>query len=262
MIRVSKPPAPRGLARGKALTRAYCKAYEAHRLDYERGRRKFNFARNVYSDPTVRAVLVQAQNRKCCFCEGRFDEHAPGDVEHYRPKGAVRQDAASTALKPGYFWLAYSWENLYWCCQICNRSNKRDFFPLKDPAKRARSNTDDLTAEEPLLLDPGGMANPCGHIGFRREIAVGLTEIGRCTIEFIGLNRPQLEEKRRERIDQLANLSRTVEISKRIPDLEFAALAQQAARALQVAILPDAEFSAMAREFIERPGQLGDPRIG
>ena len=148
----------------------------------------------------VRETLKKAQNGKCCFCEGKFAAFAAADVEHYRPKGAVRQKEKSKAVLPGYFWLAYSWENLYWCCQVCNRSNKRDFFPLKDPAKRARSHADNLAEEEPLILDPGGLDDPSEHIGFHQELAVGLTEVGTNTIQLIGLNRAALVEERLTRL--------------------------------------------------------------
>ena len=252
MIRVSKPRAPRRLARGEALTRKDCEAYEARRGDYERGTSRFWFRRNIYGHNTVREALKDAHNGKCCFCEGKkFRAFSPADVEHYRPKGSIRQKEQSKAALPGYFWLAYSWDNLYWCCQTCNRSNKRDFFPLKNPAKRARSTVDNLAEEKPLILDPGGLDDPRDHIGFHREIAVALTEAGRTTIQFVGLNRSELEEDRRAWIEQLYSLSKLVEISKRTSDPELAALARDASRTLEAAVSPKAEFSAMATKFIE-----------
>ena len=247
-----KPPAPQRLTRGTVRTAKDCQAYAAHRADYEVAARRFLFDRNIYGHRTVKDALENAQNGKCCFCEGQPKAYAAADVEHYRPKGAVRQDQGSPSLKPGYFWLAYTWGNLYWCCQACNRGHKRDFFPLKDPCKRARSHSDDLTKEEPLILDPGGAEDPREHIRFHREIAVGLTEIGKTTIRSIGLNRVDLEETRRKRMAHLDALSRTVAISKRILDPELAASADDASRELSAAVLPDAEFSAMATQFVEQ----------
>ena len=253
MIRVSKPHAPERLARGEAHTSQDCAAYEASRAEYENGTRKFRFARNIYGHPTVREALKQAQDGKCSFCEGKqFGPFAPADVEHYRPKGSVRQNKQSKAVLPGYFWLAYSWENLYWCCQMCNRSKKRDFFPLKHPTQRARSQADNLAEEEPLILDPGGLDDPCEHIGFHKEVAVGLTEVGRNTIQFIGLDRADLEEARRVRLAELDTLLKIVAISKRNPNPEFEELAEGASGELEAAVLPQAEFSAMATRFVKQ----------
>ena len=92
MVRVYKPRAPGALARGQARTTRDCEAYDARRVDYENGARKFEFNRNIYGHKMVRRVLEKAQNGKCCFCEGKFGAFAPADIEHYRPKGAVRQD--------------------------------------------------------------------------------------------------------------------------------------------------------------------------
>ena len=250
MIRVCKPRAPQRLASGEAITRRDCKAYEASRVDYENGTMKFEFERDIYGHESVREVLNKAQYGKCCFCEGKFDAFAAADVEHYRPKGAVKQDEKSRALLPGYFWLAYSWENLYRCCQVCNRSNKRDFFPLNYPAKRARSHADNLAEEEPLILDPGGLDDPREHIGFHQELAVALTEVGRNTIQLIGLNRAALVEERLARLVQLNMLLKILEISKRDPDLQLAELTEQASGTLEAAVLPEAEFSAMATNLL------------
>ena len=259
MIRVHKPRAPQRLARGEALTRRDC-------VDFENGTRKFQFNPNIYGHGTVKRVLKNAQNGKCCYCEekpsGSFAE-----VEHYRPKGAVRQDEQSGAVRPGYFWLAYSWDNLYWCCPICNRS-KKDLFPLKNPAKRARSHADNLAEEEPLILDPGGLDDPREHIRFHKEIAVGLTEVGKSTIQRIGLNQSALEEARRQWLAELESQLRIVnvlnellnkllqgnldpQVAEWVEEAQVAELAEEESGKLEAAVLREAKFSAMAIDLLE-----------
>ncbi len=233
MIRITKSPPPDELNGGCALTLTDCAAYET-------GDRRFEFDRNIYGHDNVRRRLREAQHAKCCYCEGRFDAHAPADVEHYRPKAAVRQDKNSPILRPGYFWLAYSWDNLYWSCQICNRSYKRNCFPLRDPEARARSHRDELSNEDPLLLDPGAAEDFRTHIQFRQEFAVGLTEVGRRTIHVVGLNRPALIEERRSRLKQLRML---LSLAQRLAD-------EDARQELGDARLPAAVFSAMALDFL------------
>ncbi|MCY4304400.1 MAG: hypothetical protein OXC62_06420 [Aestuariivita sp.] len=176
--------------------------------------------------------------------------NAAADVEHYRPKAAVKQDKASALERPGYYWLAYTWENLYFCCQICNRSQKRNLFPLKDPAKRVMSHHGDVGQEDPLLLDPGGDEDPRLHITFRQERAVGSTVFGETTIEVLGLNREALIEERLTRLKEIKTLSKIVRIweAKGIQELEE--LAVSATAQLERAITPEAPFSAMVADYL------------
>ena len=250
MIRVVKPPSPQKLTDGIQKTNENCKAYDANPGDYQTGAKRFSFLTKIYGHKSVRETLMGAQHRKCCFCEGSFLANAAADVEHYRPKGAVRQNQASTPVKPGYYWLAYTWENLYWCCQTCNRSKKREFFPLQDPTKRAVSHHHDLAQEEPLLLDPGGEEDPREHITFRLERAVDLTLFGETTIQVMDLNRGDLIEDRLNRLGTIRTLRDIVGIwlSNGTPELEE--LAVSATQELERAIAPGSAFSAMAADYL------------
>jgi len=61
----------------------------------------------------------------------------------YRPKGAVQQAPGQKKEYPGYYWLAYDWNNLLFICTACN-TKKRELFPLTDSKGRARSHHDDI----------------------------------------------------------------------------------------------------------------------
>ena len=256
MIRVTKPPCPDALRAGAERTRADCVKYDENAAAYSSGERRFEPDRAIYGNETVKKTLQKAQHRKCCYCEARFGANAAADVEHYRPKGAVRQDRESRRLFPGYYWLAYSWENLYWCCQVCNRSCKKDLFPLEDPAARARSHRDDVSGEEPLLLDPGGPDDPRKHIKFRQWRAVSATTAGKKTIDVLGLNRPELTEARRERLDRLKHLQlllRWRDVAQGFTgnmEPDDVALQERARRELDRAALPSEIFSAMAADLL------------
>ena len=252
MIRVTRPALPDALRVGAARTEAHCAAYDDNAAAYSAGKIKFRFDDKVYGDEAVKTLLREAQHRKCCYCEGRFDECAPFDVEHYRPKGAVRQDQQSQRQFPGYYWLAYSWENLYLCCPICNRSGKKDLFPLADDAERARSHRDNIARESPLLLDPGGADDPREHIRFRQERAVGLTEAGRRTIDVLGLNRPELCEARLGRLKQIRTLQLCADRTE-LAEIDLQDARDQLARAP----LPSAIFSAMAADFLHGRDAVG-----
>lgn len=56
-------------------------------------------------------------NGKCAYCEANTQVVAHGDVEHFRPKSI-------------YWWLAYTYDNYLYSCQICNQIHKSDNFPI------------------------------------------------------------------------------------------------------------------------------------
>lgn len=50
----------------------------------------FEFDKSIYGSKDVKKALERAQHGKCCFCESKVLHVSPGDVEHFRPKAAVR----------------------------------------------------------------------------------------------------------------------------------------------------------------------------
>jgi len=120
----------------------------------------------LYRSGEVRMALEKLFHRKCAYCESRVGSVSPEEVEHYRPKGAV----AERPDHPGYYWLAYTWVNLYPACTYCNQkridpplwdeptpgptAGKGTSFPLEDETTRAMVPSDDVGRERPLLLDP------------------------------------------------------------------------------------------------------------
>lgn len=251
MIRIHKrSPAPAKFVKASTdRTKRDCQAYEANSHEYRNGTKTFDFERKIYGHKAVKEALKTDQHGKCCFCEGKFDAHASGDIEHYRPKGAVKQHKDSETLYPGYYWLAYSWENLYYSCSICN-STKGSLFPLSDPALRARSHTDDLSREKPLILDPGGADDPREHIQFQDEIAKSSTTCGRTTIDLTGLNRQALIEDRLSRLNEIRHLTIISQRFDGCSDAKTVETRDEARSLLDAAVEPTAKFSAMAADFL------------
>jgi hypothetical protein len=66
---------------------------------------------------TAKPQLKKESCGKCAYCEANTDVVAHGDVEHYRPKSV-------------YWWLAYTYDNYLYVCQICNQVYKSDNFPI------------------------------------------------------------------------------------------------------------------------------------
>lgn len=242
MIRLDKPnETPQVLIdRGNAGTQRDCEAYVANPGAYDSGELKFGFNASIYGSPEVKQVLRRLQHNKCCYCERKTS----GRIEHFRPKGAVRQCRGSGRLHPGYYWLAYRWDNLVLACEDCNLK-KSDYFPLEDPGRRARSHLDCLAREVPLLLNPYVETDPAEHLAFEGSACRPGTERGSITVAVLGLNRPRLQEERQERLNMLALLS-AVASDLDVPDTRR----QEATEMIDSFTGPDAPYSAMARDYL------------
>jgi uncharacterized protein (TIGR02646 family) len=242
MIRVKKQEqAPRILReRGQRTT-------EVNRQAFIDGERTFTFDSSIYGAKSVKNALVKAQQGKCAFCESQVRHIAHGDVEHYRPKGGVRQREADPLDQPGYFWLAYGWENLFFACQLCNQSFKKNLFPVADPTRRARSHLDDLAAEQPMLIHPAD-EEPSALIGFREEMAFPIDDDprGRTTIEVLGLNRDELAEFRLDHLKPFRLLRQALPL---LP--ADSAEAQEIQALFEQAVLPRAQYSSMIRALLD-----------
>jgi uncharacterized protein (TIGR02646 family) len=174
---------------------------------------KPSFAFRAYQEAEVREALRQAFGGVCAYCERPVSSI---EIEHYRPKGAV--ETPSGRQRPGYYWLAASWENLLPSCHDCNtdlwthhpdgslrKSGKGSWFPLEDESARATREGEE-ERERPLLLHPYD-DDPAEHLEFGEDGIVRPRELpdgthsrrGEVTIERLGLNRRGLVDARRDR---------------------------------------------------------------
>ena len=251
MIHVNRiNPAPAKLRElGTLQTELDCSAYEEAPDDYISRRQHFP-DRRYYKRKEVKNVLMRMHHNKCCYCETKLYTPAYFHVEHFRPKAAVRQSRAENAEFPGYYWLAYCWENLLLACFDCNTTHKGTLFPLEDPAKRARSHNDDLEKERNRLVNPSE-EDPRNHIRFEGDLPVAQTDRGRYTIEVLGLRRPSLTEKR---LHWFGIIETHINIVKAMPFPDIEGLQGEAAKFLEQAMQPDAEFSSMVMELVAKRG--------
>jgi len=169
------------------------------------------------------SFLLRMTANKCAYCEGEITGQ-PGDVEHFRPKRRVVDEnfkplhaihsKKGPIPHPGYFWLAYEWENLLPSCTDCNRfrkhadekggkptkAGKADRFPLKDETTRA-CEPDKVELESPLLIDPSKV-DPQNHLELLPDGRIRpLSEEGEKTLEIFGLNLHGLIRLRRDAYD-------------------------------------------------------------
>ncbi len=125
-----------------------------------------------YKKSENKQALMQSTNNKCMYCESTVNHIDYGDVEHIKPKSK-------------YPLLEFVWENLGYACAKCNRKYKNDNYSEEHPIIN------------PFNEDPVEFIINLGSILF----SVKGNERADLTITTLGLNRPELIEKRQEKID-------------------------------------------------------------
>lgn len=207
-------------------------------------------------------ALGRLTNQKCWYSESR-NPTADKNIDHFRPKGGVAEDATHD----GYWWLAFSLRNFRYSSQWCNQrrvdvvnqtdGGKADCFPLLPDSFRARAEADDITQEDPELLDPtdpddwklltfrpDGRATPT-----RQE---GAVEYQRATtsIDTYHLDCKPLVDDRRSLAGSVQRLVQELEtLRPRIDDRGVRAVYKSAEIRLLRSLRPDSEYSAAAMAY-------------
>jgi len=225
--------------------------------------------RSLWTEDDVRGPLVQLLGPKCWYCETLI-QRTDIQIDHFRPKSEVSGEPGH----PGYWWLAYEVANYRVICKHCNSGGARyndvpeglaksSRFPLL-AGTRASKPEDDLTVEQPVLLDPVQPGDP-DLLGFdtagfaRRQSGAPYSQAekqsGLCradeTIRILALNATQLTEQRRELMSEIRELSR-------LPGTHVAE------EFIAKRIRPQAQWSAAASTAlaIHRAGATTQHRIG
>jgi hypothetical protein len=159
----------------------------------------------IWRDDRIRNWLLGLFYNKCWYSEAQ-EAVSAYHVDHFRPKGQVT-GVGRTRPEPGYWWLAFNWQNYRICGQLIN-VKKSDVFPLVSGHRATPDAPGSLRLEAPSLLDPttddarlvsfemdedGCRAVPSGGAD-AEDFARVIT-----TIEVIGLNR--LDRLNRKRAD-------------------------------------------------------------
>lgn len=272
MIHVNKPHDPRSkYMRDKAVkqTNDDCDAYDLNSDAYhstEDDRKKLPVVESIYKAAGVKDTLIEANYAegdkkigKCYFCEShlpRRDLH----IEHFHPKNGFKKSRDSDEEYPGYYWLAYDWDNLLLGCSECN-GIKGTIFPLANEGRRAHSHRDrdKVSLENPLLINPTEEnKDPRDHIRFLDDAPDPQDRKGQKTIELLrldggkeGKERPFLKEKRLNLWNILRFRRGVYEKAKlHCDDAKWKQLADEARDYLEKATLPESEFSSMAQDFL------------
>jgi uncharacterized protein (TIGR02646 family) len=206
MIRIAKTDSIPAIltTRGAAATQTNRDLYDANPAAYDAGIRKFDINADIYGHESVKTQLIDEQAGKCCFCEADFTANGYGDVEHFRPKAGYATTPSGRLNRPGYYWLAYDWQNLFFSCQICNQQYKRNYLPLDDEAQRARNHLFDHQVETLAILHPA-TDNPADHLTFNQHVISDITPKGKKSIKGFGLDRTKLNRVREQHLQNVRN---------------------------------------------------------
>lgn len=129
--------------------------------------------KNRYRQEDIRNALERMYGRHCCYCESIIGVSAYGRIEHLRPKS-----------RSEFYRYTFEWENLHWCCEICNTGYKRDRwnfqYPILDPVE------DEIEKYMRLNLTTGEYEEIEGN------------KRAETTISHTGMNRDELVKARRK----------------------------------------------------------------
>ncbi|WP_242416440.1 hypothetical protein [Sphingomonas panni] len=241
----------------------------------------------AYRHPSVARALAEMFEDKCAYCETSVAGTGTARIEHFRPKGG----ALDVPDHPGYWWLAHDWENLLPSCASCNEGRrfavltemvsleefkrllrrraersvgKMNHFPIA--GVRAMTRKGDLSAEDPLLIDPA-RRDPTNHLTWRLDGEQSLVEArpvpgGRCprgaeSIRTFALNRVLLVKERTQLLNELRYQREQILEDLRVgmddPSQTEQAVANAKRRASQLRrfALPDRPYTALATAFVD-----------
>ncbi|EIO4562716.1 HNH endonuclease [Vibrio parahaemolyticus] len=170
-----------------------------------------------YKHPNNKEALKKASFDKCMYCESKISHIDHAHVEHIKPKAEGKFPA-----------LAYVWENLGYACPKCNGAKSDKYFslsPFINPYE-----------DEPSEYIFCAGAILCPKKGSERA---------EVTINQIELNRPDLLEKRMNKINEI---QKSLDACYRVKDPELRALMIQE---LKLSTAQDKEYSYIVKYFLK-----------
>jgi hypothetical protein len=167
-----------------------------------------------YKHPDNKEALKTNSHDKCMYCESKISHIDHAHIEHIKPKDQFPE-------------LEFDWNNLGYACPKCNNQKHNKYH-------------EDTPFINPYDEDP------------QNHIAAGLamlfprqgSERGELTIKEIGLNRPELLEKRGERIIEV---QQAINACNRTTNQT---LRDDAEKSLQAFSENDSEYSMCARSMM------------
>lgn len=170
---------------------------------------------NNYKHPRNKEALKAASYDKCMYCESKISHIDFAHIEHIKPKAVGK-----------YPELEFDWNNLGYACPKCNNEKSDKFY-------------EDTPFIDPYSSDPSHHFFAFGSMLFSKNGC----ERAEISIKEIALNRPELLEKRQQRID---DISKAINACNRITSVE---LKRIAISELKKESEEDKEYSIFVKSF-------------
>lgn len=222
--------------------------------------RKLNskdFKSSVWLKDDVRKTLSESQFKKCCYCEKQLELKREVDVDHFRPKTKVTENAEH----PGYWWLAYDWDNYLYSCKQCNSDHKINHFPVANEENRISVEGENTDEEQALLINPY-FEDPSNFLAYdyqdREDIPEGVWVTargddaqmrGKHTADICGLNRSDLITRRARVLKTLILALRSYDVAM---ESENQTKIKRAKQTLKLLLDPYDTFLGMKKYFFEQ----------
>ncbi len=168
-----------------------------------------------YKHTDIKKAIKDDSFDKCIYCESKVSHVYFGDVEHMKPKSKFPE-------------LEFDWDNLGYVCRKCN-SEKSDKWDNQYPFIN------------PYTEDPLNFLCVVGHFIYH----LAGNKRGEITRKEINLNRPELIEMRKERIDAIMTLADrySIEISATLKNILLKEIKKELA--------DDKPYSACAKSIFQ-----------
>jgi len=131
--------------------------------------------RSDYKHSINKQALKKANSDKCMYCESKISHIDFAHIEHFKPKADDKFPE-----------LEFTWNNLGYACPKCNNKKSDNFHS-------------ELPYVDPYSENPADFFYAAGSWLFIKNGS----ERSEITIRDIGLNRPELLEKRLEKITEI-----------------------------------------------------------
>lgn len=212
----------------------------------------------LWRDTRIRDWLLGQFGNKCWYTES-YDAVSSVHVDHYRPKGRVRDGSGSEG--EGYWWLAFDWKNYRICGQLIN-VKKSDLFPLLEGNRAIATDSISLKLECPAIIDP--ISDRTRLISYERDedacVAVPASGASASevrvvaeTVDILGLNkRGRLNRKRADFWDKALMAIADYEGSQGGPQVLAWVIQARVALNLRSMIEYTAEFSSVVEACIRK----------
>ena len=167
-----------------------------------------------YREKEIKDALITETHGKCAYCESKVLHIAFGDVEHVIPKSVFPE-------------LSFEWTNLTLACDVCN-TNKGDYVGNHD-----------------RIVDPYN-TEPLDHFIILGPIIVAKIGDGdgKITETELDLNRSELVERRKERLDCIRQLMENISLT---TDEDVRNVLRKDIETKELA--DDKEYAAFGRQF-------------